>query len=120
MLALDPLRLITQYGIRHWDSSSGLPQNSALAIAQDRDGYIWLGTEEGLARFDGSRFVVFTPTNLPQLHSRVIRSIAVSSDGDLWCATEGGVLRKHGAQFIGYTTSEGLQQENVRSIRIDG
>ena len=57
--ALDPTKAITQYVRQTWQSGSGLPHNTVMAIAQTTDGYVWLGTEEGLARFDGDRFTVF-------------------------------------------------------------
>ncbi|HMJ63470.1 MAG TPA: two-component regulator propeller domain-containing protein, partial [Bryobacteraceae bacterium] len=57
--SLDPSKALTQYVHRGWRADSGLPQNSVLAIAQTPDGYVWLGTEDGLVRFDGVRFTVF-------------------------------------------------------------
>ena len=50
---IDPAIPPSQYGHDAWTSDSGLPQNSVTAIAQTRDGYLWLGTQEGLVRFDG-------------------------------------------------------------------
>src|SRR5687767_5199260 len=52
-----------QYRIDHWTTEDRLPQNTVNAIVQTRDGYLWLGTWNGLARFDGVRFSVFTPQN---------------------------------------------------------
>ena len=56
---LDPQKPITQYVHDVWQIDQGLPQNSVMAMAQTRDGYLWLGTQEGLARFDGVHFTVF-------------------------------------------------------------
>jgi len=56
--ALDPTRALTQARLSVWTSESGLPQNTIDVILQTRDGYLWMGTEEGLVRFDGARFVV--------------------------------------------------------------
>src|SRR5664279_5161584 len=61
--ALDPTKAITQYVQDVWTTRDGLPQNSVYSIAQTRDGYIWLATQEGLARFDGVRFTVFDRSN---------------------------------------------------------
>src|SRR4029077_13996405 len=55
-LALDPNRAITQYDLDSWRKKDGLPQRSVPAIARTRDGYLWVGTEEGLLRFDGAKF----------------------------------------------------------------
>src|SRR5581483_9198468 len=57
--ALDPNKAVTQYIQSAWTSESGLPQDSVHAITQTRDGFLWLGTEEGLARFDGRQFRVY-------------------------------------------------------------
>ncbi|MGZ8833525.1 MAG: two-component regulator propeller domain-containing protein, partial [Thermoanaerobaculia bacterium] len=59
VLALDPSMATTQYGLSVWTTDQGLPQSSVNAIAQTPDGYLWFGTQEGLARFDGARFTIF-------------------------------------------------------------
>jgi len=51
--SLDPQRKITQYALNTWKTERGLPNNTVVVIAQDRSGYLWLGTPEGLVRFDG-------------------------------------------------------------------
>ncbi len=61
--ALDPRKALTQFARDAWTSDQGLPQNSVNAIVQSPDGYLWLATQEGVARFDGARFVVFDPRN---------------------------------------------------------
>src|SRR5829696_9286373 len=53
------------YTLAHWDSDDGLPQMTPRAITQTRDGYLWIGTFNGLARFDGVRFTSFTVRNTP-------------------------------------------------------
>ena len=60
--------VITPYSVRTWQTDDGLPQNSVYSIAQTGDGYIWVGTGEGLARFDGVRFTVLDETAPPELH----------------------------------------------------
>src|SRR5258708_21808134 len=57
--ALDPSRTLTRYGHDVWQREQGLPNNTVRAILQTREGYIWLATEEGLARFDGVHFKVW-------------------------------------------------------------
>src|ERR1035438_4605831 len=59
-MALDPRKAITQYLQSVWATDAGLPQTSVFSIAQTTDGYLWVGTEQGLARLDGVRFTVST------------------------------------------------------------
>ncbi len=88
---LNPTRAISQYIQTTWNSEAGLPQNSVHAIAQTRDGFIWMGTEEGLARFDGTQFKVFDTRNTRGLASDYISSLAASDDGSLWIGTDSGL-----------------------------
>lgn len=76
----------SEHLIRVWQTEDGLPQNSVIAIAQTRDGYLWFGTFNGLARFDGTRFEVFDPSNCP-LNSRAIQALHGDSHGRLWILT---------------------------------
>lgn len=87
--ALDPARAIGQYGRDAWTTVQGLPQASVLAIAQTTDGYLWLGTNAGLARFDGASFAVFDPSNARGLQGRRIQSLLGADDGSLWIGTDG-------------------------------
>ena len=57
--ALDPAKQLSQFGYRAWTQQQGLPQDSVRVIAQAQDGALWIGTDEGLARFDGADFTVF-------------------------------------------------------------
>jgi signal transduction histidine kinase/ligand-binding sensor domain-containing protein/DNA-binding response OmpR family regulator len=97
--ALDPTRRITQYVVDNWQIQQGLPQNTVQALAQTRDGYLWLGTQEGLVRFDGARFVVFDPRNTPELASKVITALQVDRTGRLWVGTRAGVAIFDGERF---------------------
>ncbi|WP_051287396.1 hybrid sensor histidine kinase/response regulator transcription factor [Algoriphagus mannitolivorans] len=76
----------------HFSSKDGLPQNSVLAIYQDKTGFIWMGTDDGLARFDGYQFQVYRqiPNQPGALHNNVIRAIIADPLGYLWIGTEGG------------------------------
>src|SRR5229473_1645698 len=58
---------LTPYSVRIWQTDDGLPQNSVHAIAQTADGFLWVGTHEGLARFDGVRFTVIDDKTAPEL-----------------------------------------------------
>src|SRR5678816_2217197 len=82
--AFDSPRDLSQFTHEVWLTENGLPQNTVHAIAQTRDGYIWIGTEEGLARFDGVKFTVFDKQNTPEIKSNYIRSLLADRQGALW------------------------------------
>jgi ligand-binding sensor domain-containing protein/signal transduction histidine kinase len=82
----DPAR----FTIDAWDTDDGLPQNSVIAMVQSRDGYLWLGTRNGLARFDGVRFTVFDENNTPGLPSSPIVHLFEDREENLWIGTETG------------------------------
>ena len=89
--ALDPNKAFEHYVSNTWSIQDGLPQITAMAIAQDRTGYIWVGTQNGLARFDGVRFTTFTPANEPALPGIYIRALLVDRRGQLWIGTYKGL-----------------------------
>ena len=71
-----------------------MPQNSVFAITQTTDGYLWAGTREGLARFDGLRFTVVDDKAAPHLRHGWITALCAARDGSLWIACDGvGVTR---------------------------
>ena len=77
-----------RFSIDRWGAGQGLlPDDSVLALAQTHDGYLWLGTLYGLARFDGVRFTVFDESNTPKLPSIKIVRLFEDSHGNLWVGT---------------------------------
>ena len=74
--------------IDNWQSDDGLPQSSVLAIAQTPEGYLWLATYGGLARFDGVRFTVFDTSTLPGLPANRLTGLHADPTGGLWVVTE--------------------------------
>ena len=78
------------YFVRTWQVEQGLPQNKVTAVTQTRDGYLWLGTYNGLARFDGVHFTTFDDKNTPELRSSRITSLFEAADGTLWIGAESG------------------------------
>jgi ligand-binding sensor domain-containing protein/signal transduction histidine kinase len=92
------LRAGARYSIDVWETDNGLPQNSVIAMTQTRDGYLWVGTLNGLARFDGIRFTVFDENNTPGLNSSRIVKLFEDSQTNFWIGTEtaGTVLVKDG------------------------
>jgi ligand-binding sensor domain-containing protein/two-component sensor histidine kinase len=100
LFALDPNRTPSQYYRRNWQTSQGLPQTSVVAIAQTREGYIWLGTGAGLARFDGVRFTVFDSETVPQIKDNWISALTVLRSGTLWIGTHDGILTYARGRFM--------------------
>jgi hypothetical protein len=80
------------YLVSHWTTENGLPQNSVTALAQTPDGYLWVGTFGGLARFDGMNFTIFNSGNTPALHSNRISSLHLGRSGKFWIGTEDGAV----------------------------
>lgn len=91
--ALDPSRQISQYSHTAWRISDGFFNGTPQAIAQTADGYLWIGTEAGLVRFDGVRFVPWTAPNGEHLPSSRIHSLLGSRDGSLWIGTSRGLVK---------------------------
>src|ERR1039458_2062841 len=82
---------------RGYGSADGLSNLNVKCLLQDRTGYIWVGTDNGLFRYDGSEFIHFgRAEGLPNTE---IRSLAESPEGVLWVATQSGIVRLAGTQF---------------------
>lgn len=114
-LALDPARKLNEYGLDLWQE--GLPQQAVLSIAQTPDGYLWFGTYEGLARFNGAQFTVYNRRNTPELTSNAIWTMLTASDGTLWIGTLGGGLVSYrDGQFKAITKRDGLASDVVYAL----
>lgn len=100
--SLDPHQSLRRYGYQSWQTDSGLPQNTVRAILQTRDGYIWLGTEAGLVRFDSVEFTVFTHKTDPQLAGDLIYSLLEDKSGTLWIGTADGISSYRNGIFQAY------------------
>ncbi len=114
------IKPITGFHQSIWGNEQGLPQNTVLTIAQSKQGYLWLGTELGLVRFDGVRFVTFDKSNTAALRSNKINTLLVSRDGSLWIGTGGGGLTRYrDGQFETFTKRDGLPGNVIRAILED-
>jgi ligand-binding sensor domain-containing protein len=90
--ALDPSLDVSQYAHTAWRIREGFTKGFIRAMAQTPDGYLWLGTEMGLLRFDGVRTVPWQSSGDQQLPSDLITSLLVSHDGTLWIGTGKGLV----------------------------
>ena len=116
-VGLDPGKAVTQYNLDAWTTSSGLPQNTITAITQTQDGYLWMGSFGGLARFDGARFVVFDKSTTPALRNSGVHALLADRRGGLWVGTNGGgltLLKDGSARTFGI--ADGLGADVVRSL----
>jgi signal transduction histidine kinase/ligand-binding sensor domain-containing protein/CheY-like chemotaxis protein len=115
VIAEKPLELYKQ---TVYTSEDGLPQNSIFFITQTPDGFIWLATNAGIARFDGIEFDVFDRKNTPALINDVSEFLLVDQGGVLWIATRKGGFTccKNGIFEKSYTTKDGLVSNDVRAI----
>jgi len=118
-LALDPHRIFTQYSRRSWTQEQGLPQDTVRAIAQTNDGYLWLGTDEGLVRWDGYEFTTFDKAG-SGLPANSIEALAAAPDGSLWIGTNDGLARLSGGRFRTYGTKDGLADNRITRLFVDG
>lgn len=83
---------VSDYSIDAWQTEQGLPQDSVTSIVHTSDGYLWLGTYNGLVRFDGVRFKVFNTGNTPEFGDSRITSLFEDAEGTLWIGHETGDL----------------------------
>ncbi|MEY2429741.1 MAG: hypothetical protein QOJ40_2626, partial [Verrucomicrobiota bacterium] len=106
-----------QYNSRTWQIDEGLPANVVQAITQTRDGYLWVGTPEGLARFDGVSFTSFNSKNCPALQNSSVTALCADRQGALWIGTDGGGLtRLEGASFSHYAKAGGIAGDTLRVV----
>ena len=90
-LALDPSLDVSQYAHTAWTAREGFFKGRIQSIAQTRDGYLWLGTEIGLLRFDGVRSMPWQSPTGQRLPGSYIWSLLATRDGTLWIGTDGGL-----------------------------
>ena len=120
----DPQRIVERAFntvlVHNFDVDDGLPQNTVHAIAQTRDGYLWVATWEGVARFNGRTFTVFDPSNVAALSAGGVRSLLASGDGRLWFGqSENGVVRKQQEQWSNALHDPDLADDQVLVLAED-
>lgn len=95
---------------------NGLPQNTVQALAQTKDGFLWLGTESGLVRFDGVEFQAYDLNSAPALPGSDIRCLLVAPDGALWIGTNAGLARWKDGVVRAFTTQDGLLDDGILAL----
>ncbi len=114
---LDPTKRPGQYVHQTWDRTHGLPQVSVTGILQDREGYLWVATQEGLARFDGIRFEVFDRRSHEAITVNYLVALTEGADGSIWGATEGGgLVRHHEGRIEVYDSGDAAGLESAESL----
>ncbi len=115
--ALDPSTALANYSRQSWVMENGLPQNSVTALMQSHDGFMWLGTEAGLVRFDGNTFQLFDRSALPGLPDNDISCLLEAPDGAMWIGTSAGLALWKDGTVKTFTVHEGLPSGGVLALR---
>ena len=117
--ALDPGKKPDQHTLNIFTTEDGLPQSSVMNLVQTSDGYIWMGTFEGLARYDGKQFSVFNKSRFPDLKDNTIKALFEDSRGYLWIGTPSGLTCYRQGIFRHFTVKDGLADNFVTAISED-
>jgi ligand-binding sensor domain-containing protein/class 3 adenylate cyclase len=100
-----------------YTTDNGLPQSSVYSILQDKQGYLWIGTEGGVAKYDGEEFQIFMKKEgLVALH---VNDIFQDSKGNIWIATIAGLSRYDGKKFTNFKKENGLPDDFIYSVNED-
>jgi ligand-binding sensor domain-containing protein/signal transduction histidine kinase len=103
-----------------WREQQGLPQNTVQAITRTRDGYLWLGTLAGAARFDGMHFSVFDNGNTDAIKGSYITALLEDRQGTLWLTSDsGGLVSYRDGRFSLYTRQDGLPGDTTKFLLED-
>lgn len=107
-----------EFEIHRWTVSDGLPALKVRSVAQTPDGFLWVGTVDGLARFDGITFKVFSEANTAALRENgsVVRALAVDGRGRLWGGTMRGMFCLLDGRFVGFPGQEAVRGRPVNDL----
>jgi ligand-binding sensor domain-containing protein/AraC-like DNA-binding protein len=101
----------------HWNEENGLLGNSVRSLTQTPDGYIWMGMEDGLIRFDGIRFTRFPSHTADNMGSQMVNRCLTDKKGSLWIGTmDQGLIRIQPGPVLGYTQQDGLCSSHVTCL----
>ncbi|MEM9292006.1 MAG: ATP-binding protein [Acidobacteriota bacterium] len=104
--------------IDSWDAADQLPQNIVLHLAQDSEDYLWIGTQEGIAHFDGYRFTAFDKRNTTQFRDHVIEGLASDPEGGVWIATATDLIFYRNHRFSSVDLAE-LGNGRLAHVAVD-
>ena len=116
--AVDPARRITQYAHTAWRLQDGVFNGAPATIVQTPDGYMWIGTADGVVQFDGVRFVQWTPGQGQRLPNSEVLGLRTTRDGSVWISAGGVLSRWKDHALTNYTT--GLSGKFVLAEDSDG
>lgn len=119
IFSLDQQKNISQYLIDSYSTADGLPQNSILSIVQTDDGYLWMGTYEGLVRYNGLDFETFNKKNVSNIKNNSISSLCKDSKNRLWIGTPDGLICYRNEKFVRYSVEDGLVGNFILKIYED-
>jgi ligand-binding sensor domain-containing protein/AraC-like DNA-binding protein len=118
---LDPQKTVDQYLQDQWKMVDGIPSNTIKIINQTPDGYLWIGTSNGLVRFDGVKFVVVPFAEKEEFYLKEIRQLFVDRKGNLWIGTSVGLTVYYSSKnrYKTFTVTDGITGDGIRHIKDD-
>ncbi|MBA4284689.1 MAG: GGDEF domain-containing protein [Xanthomonadaceae bacterium] len=116
--ALSPGKAFHNFIRDSWSVEQGLPHIAAIAVAQDAEGYIWVGTPNGLARFDGVRFTSYLAATTPGLPGDVVDALQLDAEGRLWIGTNRGLAWYRGGVFTAVPNAQAAPAASTDILNI--
>jgi ligand-binding sensor domain-containing protein len=117
--ALDPSAPIKDYLLKTWTTGEGLPQTRVMALCSSKMGYLWLGTDVGIVRFDGLLFTVFNSENTPGLRNSMVLALLEDREGRLWVGLNRGLAAIAGGKATSFVIGKGTVWDSVTRLRED-
>lgn len=114
--------MVKDFAYDRWTTNEGLPHNSVQGVVQTREGYLWLATWEGLARYNGTRFTIFSRDSHPPLPDNGVTGILSDRQGNLWIGDSRGNLGRRDAagRWRFWTARQGLPRASILTLARDG
>ncbi len=117
--ALDPNRELSQFPHDRWSTETGFPGGTIYAITQSADGYLWLGTEKGLVRFDGLTFQLIQHSDTPELPAGPVLGLIADADGNLWIRLQSpSIVRYRNGKFEEVLTALERIEPRITSMNL--